>query len=313
MGLMNKLKNILFEEEEVEIPIIDKKKKEKKEEPIYKEMPKKEVPPAVSPQKEIKTSFYDDLEPVIKEEKKLEDQNQELRSRSEKISERELFTSEKTFNFPDFDEEEFENIAPRRPQNILEKEKTLPKKEKVEYKRVEEKPKEEKVKFKPSPIISPVYGILDKNYTPDEITSRPDSGLSRKLDVDSVRKKAFGEKKEPEKETSKSKTPEISIEKTSDDLILEEKLEKARTIDELLKDSSDDVIDLNLKDEPSDNFEVEEAIDYSKELDMTPDASEEDAVISLEHLDKKEEPDDSLESDLFDLIDSMYENREEGE
>ena len=37
MGLMNKLKNILFEEEEVEIPVLEKKPKEE-----IKEMPKKE-------------------------------------------------------------------------------------------------------------------------------------------------------------------------------------------------------------------------------------------------------------------------------
>ena len=47
---------------------------------------------------------------------------------------------------------------------------------------------------------------------------------------------------------------------------------------------------------------------------MAPDALEDDAVISLDHLDEpKEEADDTLESDLFDLIDSMYENREDGE
>ena len=237
MGLMSKLKNILFEEEEVEIPIIDKKKSEiKREEPVYKEMPKKEEPVV---KQAPKTSFYDDLEPVIKAEKKLEDEHQEMRSpKSEAVSEKELFTSEKTFNFPAFDEEEFESAVPkRRENNVLEYEKKEAiRREKTEYKRVEEKQVTEKVKFKPSPIISPVYGILDKNYTPDEITTRSDSGISRKLDVDTVRKKAFGEKKEEEpKESSQKETPnEITIVKTSDDLILEEKLEKARTIDEIL-------------------------------------------------------------------------------
>ncbi len=319
MGLMSKFKNILFEEEEVEIPIIDKKKSEiKREEPVYKEMPKKEEPVV---KQAPKTSFYDDLEPVIKAEKKLEDEHQEMRSlKTEAVSEKELFTNEKTFNFPAFDEEEFESAVPkRRENNVLEYEKKEAiRREKNEYKRVEEKQVTEKVKFKPSPIISPVYGILDKNYTPDEITTRSDSGISRKLDVDTVRKKAFGEKKEEEPKAPLKETPsEITIEKTSDDLILEEKLEKARTIDELLKDSSDDYITLKPEEEKKptyDDFAVEEDLDNSADLDMAPDALEDDAVISLDHLDEpKEEADDTLESDLFDLIDSMYENREDGE
>lgn len=285
MGLVSKLKNILFEEEEVEIPVIEKKK-EKKIEPVY-EVPKKEEPK----QDFSYARFYEETprEPIYQEKKVEPVKKYEQPSAPIK--------TESTFNFPDFDEKEFESARPKRSTNIMEYEKKKQEKEKkVEYKRPERKEEEKtpKAKFKPSPIISPVYGILDKNYTPDEITTKPVTPL-KSLDVDSVRKKAFGsleEKKELEK---------IEIEKIDnqeEDKILEEKLEKARTIDELLKDSSDDYIDVKGSEEQEDK-------------------SVADDIDSLENIEESVEPkkeenleEDTLESDLFDLIDSMYENRE---
>ena len=63
--------------------------------------------------------------------------------------------------------------------------------------------KEEKSGFKPSPIISPIYGILDKNYKKEDVVQKKEvrlsSGYSRgSLNVDDVRNKAYGdtEKKE---------------------------------------------------------------------------------------------------------------------
>ncbi len=298
MGLINKLKNILFEEEEVEIPVIEKKENK---EPVYKEMPRKETAP-------VKSSFYDDLEPVIKQEKSMEEQvvqkEEKLTTNTAQVSEREIFKSEKTFNFPAFDEKEFESMSPRqniRSTNILEHER---RKEATKAPvRKEEKPVQ---KFKPSPIISPVYGILDKNYTPDEITTRVDE-TPRKLDVDSVRKKAFGELP---KEKVEEKEEILITEKTMDDKILEEKLEKARTIDELLKDSSDEVITLdNNEDTLTSDFD---SLGNTEELIIP---EEEDRQEEINTPPKHEESleDDTLESDLFDLIDSMYENREDGE
>ena len=52
----------------------------------------------------------------------------------------------------------------------------------------------EKKIFKPTPIISPVYGVLDKNYHKEEITSkstkRTDTDFN--ISIDDIRKKAFG-------------------------------------------------------------------------------------------------------------------------
>ena len=86
------------------------------------------------------------------------------------------------------------------------------------------------------------------------------------------------------------------------DKALEEKIEKARTIDELLKDSSDEVININdaIDDEIDRSFPEVEPLENEEELEPL---KEEKHEASLE--------DDTLENDLFDLIDSMYENREE--
>lgn len=290
MSLVSKLKNILFEEEEIEIPIIEKKESK----PTVVPVPKKNLN---EPKKEetVKNTdfsefFQEDLEnaqPVKKEEP--------IRYKEEDtVSEREIFRSEKTFNFPAFDEEEFNNLTPKpRTTNVMEFEKRKSEK-KQDYKTpLKKEEKQEKAKFKPSPIISPVYGILDKNYTPDEITSRKDSANSRTLDVDSVRKKAFGSLEE-------TKKLEVIKDEEMEDKIFEERLEKARTIDELLNDSSDDIIDI--KEEDKLNIEDKEIASF-------------DDVETLDDIKSKQEEkvEEDIESDLFDLIDSMYENREDGE
>lgn len=287
MGLVSKLKNILFEEEEVEIPVIEKKEKKVVAAPTYKEMPRKEEVKEETPYRD----FYEERTPVVSSEKKVEDKRT-YSNYEEPVSEREIFKSEKTFNFPAFDEKEFESVVPKRTTNVMEYERKRQEK-KNEYKRPERKEEEKtvKTKFKPSPIISPVYGILDKNYTPDEITTRTEDTSSKALDVDSVRKKAFGTLEEKNKiEVSE----EIKVEE--EHKIMEEKLEKARTIDELLKDSSDDYIDID--DEVEENKSVADDIDTLEEIEPKHEANLEE---------------DTLESDLFDLIDSMYENREDGE
>ena len=63
-------------------------------------------------------------------------------------------------------------------------------------KKVEEK-KEEKKIFKPTPIISPVYGVLDKNYHKEDIKTKNNSSNStyynhKDMDIDDIRKKAYG-------------------------------------------------------------------------------------------------------------------------
>ena len=71
-----------------------------------------------------------------------------------------------SFSFPmEMDEPKPEPPVQRQPygnQNVLTKEKKV---SELYTKKEEPKPK----KFKPTPVISPVYGVLDKNYTKEEV------------------------------------------------------------------------------------------------------------------------------------------------
>jgi len=105
------------------------------------------------------------------------------------INERELFRSERKFSFTELDEEE-ENLPPRRNVLDLEKDRNT---ERTSF----EAPQVEQPRvFKPSPIISPIYGILDKDYKKDEIISKKTEPVkeieSAARDYDSVRRKAYG-------------------------------------------------------------------------------------------------------------------------
>lgn len=325
MGLVNKLKNILFEEEEVEVPVIEKKET-KISEPVIREMPRKEEPKGVS----TYNNFYNEeavaKPPVAEKEVPVAaPYKEEIKTNVDEVSEREIFKSEKTFNFPSFDEEEFESSMPRRTTNVMEHERKKfrdKNSHKVEVSKKEEN-KEVKTKFKPSPIISPVYGILDKNYTPEEITTRETT--PKTLDVDSVRKKAFGSLEDSIIDMPNSSRVD------SDKEILEERIEKARTIDELLKDSSDDIIDVedNFSNKVYDtedlsNINLEDTLtDLNRTMEDIKEEELTETIDSLDELNEEEvkpqetvptsTEEDSLESDLFDLIDSMYENREDGE
>lgn len=295
MGLMNKLKNILFEEEEVDIPVIEKKEK-------------KEVKKVQEAPKPVYSSFDEeellDFEPKKEPEKKVE----------VPVIQKEVPKKEPSFNFPSFDEEEFKSVVPRRSTNVLENERVRDSKKDYRYEPKLEPKKEEKPKFKPSPIISPVYGILDKNYTPDEITSRKNIIPVKNLDVESVRKKAFGITEDKKEEKLEDIVEDIVIEeKEREEDVLQEKLEKARTIDELLKDSSDDIITVEEDAEPK--HSIEDLIDDEilEEPEENTEIKEPDTLEKVEPEKEHDEKEDTLESDLFDLIDSMYENREDGE
>ena len=91
--------------------------------------------------------------------------------------------------------------------------------------------KEEKQYFKPSPIISPIYGILDKNYKKEDVVSKKEiritSNYSRtNVNVDDIRNKAFGrrvdkrENTEPENNTFEVEEDAITYLKE----IIEEKI-----------------------------------------------------------------------------------------
>ena len=151
------------------------------------------------------------------------------------------------------------------------KELEQPKKE-VKSSYLKEQPKiikEEKRVFKPTPIISPVYGVLDKNYNKEDIKPKKEKVsyyTNTSITIDEVRKKAYG-------------TLEDELENTLNSLVIKDEKEEADLFDELIdKEENIDIID--------------EGIENN---------------IVKDELDKKP----MTESELFDLIDSMYEKGEQ--
>lgn len=295
MSLFNKIKDILFEEEPTEaIKVV-------KEEPvksIVREIPKEE---------------YKRPEPVVPASNNVVNNQVNNDYKQPEVNrERDYFVSDNSFKFPDFDEEEFKSSLPKRQSsnNVLDYErKKINEKREREYSRHDRlEPREvvDKKKFKPSPIISPVYGVLHQDYTPDDIKNREENETGE-LDLEVVRKKAF----EPELLIDDSKSEDIIDEPVVS--FFEEKEEKSgrreemKSIDELLESASHD--EISLEDELE--LPLENNIDeISKELD----SYEDDIKIEFEDNDVKEPSlEDTLESDLFELIDSMYETREDGE
>ena len=141
---------------------------------------------------------------MVQEEKREEIRKQREESPKEDvISDREIVkTRSSNFSFPmDMDDDPIPrtfvnttssnyNTAYNNNKNVLDKEKKV---SELYAKKEEPKPK----KFKPTPVISPVYGVLDKNYTKDEVKVQDEDSYeikrpSRKVDFETVRNKAFG-------------------------------------------------------------------------------------------------------------------------
>lgn len=101
--------------------------------------------------------------------------------------------------------------------------------------------KEEKKIFKPTPIISPVYGILDKNYHKEDIVSRNESkneNIAKESPIDSIRNKAYGTlEDELENTLFGSNSILFKKEESSND----KQLEIKEVDDEALTDLTDDI------------------------------------------------------------------------
>lgn len=275
MGIFKKIKDIFYDEEVVEIPVKEEKK----------EVVKRSEPPVI----EELTA------PITTKLKEEEEEKPNV------FSERELFKPEKTFDFPVFDEEEEEEpVKSRSKVNVLELQKELEQRSMAprrDFDRRETTEVKKETTFKPSPVISPVYGILDKNYTKEEIVdkkeiSKPYQG---EIDYDYVRRKAYGTLEDELEDT---------LTKVNTDIVSSvDELEKE--IDELPKPSKD--IE-ELLGEIEKNATIGELEEKAKEEMFEEDEEE-------QQQEEKNEPskvdDNTLEHDLFNLIDSMYEDKEE--
>lgn len=279
MGVFSKLKNIFYDEEYIDEPEAEIKKVDK--------VVKKEVEEAKPRVEEIK---------ITREEPKREEIKRvvEEPKSSNDFSERELFRSERTFNFTEFDDDE--ELPPRR--NVLNPEPKVAKRVEVQKPAIPEQPKI----FKPSPVISPIYGILDKDYKKDEVVSKTvreekivikDSATT----YDTVRRKAYGTLEDELEDTLNSMnklTPEaISNEVNKIDESVNELDKKTNKIEDLISKIESTTSDISVG-ELEDKMELEHFDD------------EDDEPVS-----DKTMTNSTLEHDLFNLIDSMYDDKED--
>jgi hypothetical protein len=282
MKLFDKIKNILFEEEEVEVPVINK------EEPVQVE---KAEAPKEEPINRFKNINYDEVK-VVKEEEPHKAANSP---------------------FQQFDEEEFERIAAINKNRLMERDRKL-REEKAKVttshedynyhqvkKEVEVKKTPYEVKhFTPSPVISPVYGILDKNYKKDDILPKAssDGTLPKVMDVDRVRQKAFGTLEQDIEKVITNK-PDTLLEEASDD-------EEIIGDDELVKTAEIKIT--NFEDQVDEDTtkivddEVKEDISLDNVEDVSTDNKIDDMIDEEKNENKTQElkkDDETLESDLF--------------
>ena len=135
------------------------------------------------------------VEQIKKEVTKVSIESPNAKKCDENIDDFELKFEEKINKPVCFDDRDFRDLnleEPKEEKKVEVKEKSFYKKNLEVEKTAVEK---EKKTFKPTPIISPVYGILNKNYHKEDIVSRKDS-MNQKEDsissIDAIRNKAYG-------------------------------------------------------------------------------------------------------------------------
>lgn len=250
----------------------------------------------------FKNLFSDEVDEDVKSIKKeviqveIASPTREEEKKDLDITESDAIKKEEKFVFPVyFDDKDFDVLDYSKP-----KEPVPAVKPKGTYALNKPVPKEEKKLFKASPIISPVYGVLDKNYCKEDITTKSSKKVeyyqsSKEITIDDVRKKAFGTLEE-----------ELETELFSQNSILfNEELESETTEKDIFEE---------LEDREDHNFENDITIEEEITLEISEEPQEEvtksNNMVENE-LNKMFEDDDSLtEGDLFNLIDSMYDKKD---
>ncbi|MDO4963278.1 MAG: hypothetical protein Q4E75_04190 [bacterium] len=151
-----------------------------------------------------------------------------------------IFFDESDFNDLNLIDKEEKTVKEEKPnKEKIKQNKFTEKKEYSFYQKEEKKEdvKEEKKNFKPTPIISPVYGILDKNYHKEDIVSKNDViNNPKEPNVDSIRNKAYGTL-EDELENTLFGSNSILFKKTEK----EEDSKNEEFSDTILTDLTDDI------------------------------------------------------------------------
>ena len=351
MGLMDKFKNLFTDEEIIEeddvytVEIKEVKKQEEvnklptfMREKIEKEEKRNNLMFDVEETKEVLSTIQND-----------EDKN--LPSLEEK----------KSFKFPiDITENDFVETRSRRSihQTKLENEAvnetvmtSKPERRvQTEHPRVADLYKDKKVekicekkKFRATPIISPIYGVLDKNYTNGDIEQSSINNLeetrhSKSVDFDSVRKKAYGNLTQEIKENLMCENCEY-LKEAKECKRNKERVQRQEYSYELLEPEENTYTDITL-DEATENY-YDYGVEYEKQIGSEIHQEEEVNISNFEEerprreippvkssinllstLKKsmgepveatptKKEENLELTDDLFNLIDSMYDERNE--
>ena len=357
MGVLDKIKNALFEVEYVEVE--EPPKKEKKSRVKEREKEEKEKP--IAKKIVLPGKREEKIEELHEEE--LRDEDFEIRPKDEVVKESKdsfKFMDDNDFKFDDdiiTEEPKIVNTTSIEPPEAYD----IPRKEVVQevsrpvvenhnlYPPKESKPygmdksysvpvheygtyekREEKTYFKPSPIISPIYGILDKNYRKEDVKEKKEVRLTSftrsNVSVDEVRNKAYGKEKEEVVNKPEETNFEIEDDADNDNLLvdLSDRSAKPEVKEITMGDALEYFQDLGLE------YNVD-YVDASKEkatgrrlkekyaeedkddntsdkLKPVEDIKVENVVVKDESTEKKDVDDDS--DNLFDLIDSMYQDSE---
>ncbi len=294
MGLkskLNKMKSFLFDEEDEEERPVKKRSDEKKKK-IESFEETKEI--------NIKNT------PIV-EELYMEDESDKViisdtvGSRAEK--------KENEFKFPEFDDDDF-LVNPKKPEPITPVIKEEPKR--ILY-QGSKKRRDEVKKFKPSPIISPIYGLIDQNgNVNNEGLKTPESSRTdEEVRYEQIRKKAYGIM-DKELENTITRLNKKTIEEA------EKEAEENEALSRVVKNSDaseievSEVVNSSADDEDDDmilpNVNFKE-IDVDKERGKVTDKNVKKAEMEIDPNDEDDD-DDTKEQDLFNLIDTMYQEKE---
>lgn len=341
MKILDKLKNALFEEEYVEVE--EKPVKPVKSVKSKKEKPKKEIN-QIKEEKRLKnvklTNYEDEEKPIAK--KILPKTEVALEKRDTSVKEKEKVAPPKPkkeeFKFPTISDDEFvnhdssnitvteleEEIISLYHEDDVKLYKTSKEDEYIKKYTANEygnygKSKEKKV-FKPSPNISPIFGIIDDDYSKVREQPKKEVRLTSvvrndRVDVDDVRRKAYGLN-----QTSSCDLVSTDLEHDDnmlvdlrDDTLPEVNKVTVGDAEEYFEDLgleyNNDYIDAKKEKASGRRLKSEEQYDTPMVQEESVEESNEEMPdflkeVSMEEIEQNQ--DDSDEDNLFDLIDSMY-------
>lgn len=322
MGLFDKFKDLFTDEEEVyetkEIEVEEKEEEHK-----------------------LPTFMRNKIEKEEQELKVLENNIKDKEPEVAVLVENPPRKEENKFPF-NFDDDDF--VEPTRfTRSAVQKEKTIEKIKEPQQpvikpysnKKELEKPK----KFRPTPVISPVYGVLDKNYKTEEVISKNEDSYeipraSKKVDFESVRKKAYGSLSDDLKANMCENCEllkEIKISKkverlTEEDLLYNMTVDEEVPVKEEVSQMDKDIT-INEAVENYEDFGVQYEVPPQREQRKNDEVkivnhAEEEVIVQKVEIKEPVNTEENkslnedakakdleLTDDLFNLIDSMYKER----